>query len=172
MDDYILVMIIKSLCSMPERLIQQFYEPHWAWVWLKYWWITSGKIVTMSGNCQGNVREFQLEWSVATLNSVLELELQLNSNSGIGIEFGGIENGIGTENPGIGILRLLPQHLLVDQPLPNFSFNRGGHNLSCDWLVMQQVFFKFWDFNIALLFHQRHMGSVPFNSGVDRGQRD
>ena len=39
------------------------------------------------------------------VNSIPELELQVNSNSnsGIGIEIGGIENGIGIENPGIGI---------------------------------------------------------------------
>ena len=41
------------------------------------------------------------------VNSIPELELHLNSNSnsgiGIGIEIGGIENGIGIENPGIGI---------------------------------------------------------------------
>ena len=41
------------------------------------------------------------------VNSIPELELQLNFNSnsgiGIGIEIGGIENGIGIENPGIGI---------------------------------------------------------------------
>ena len=72
------------------------------------------------------------------VNSILELELELNSNSnsGIGIEIGGIENGIGIENSGIGIenrnfLQLLPQHLLVIQQFPNFSFNRG-HNFPCD----------------------------------------
>ena len=56
------------------------------------------------------------------VNSIPELELQVNSNSGIGIgigiEIGGFENGIGIENPGIGIgienrnwffLQLLPQ---------------------------------------------------------------
>ena len=32
-------------------------------------------------------------------------------------------------------LQLLPQLLLVNQPLSNFNFNRGGHNLSCDWLL-------------------------------------
>ena len=52
-DHYIRHMITKSHCSMPERLIQQFYGPYWAWVWLQYWWITSGKIETMSGKCQG-----------------------------------------------------------------------------------------------------------------------
>ena len=26
----------------------------------------------------------------------------------------------------------------LNQPSPNFSFDRGGHNLSCDWLLMQQ----------------------------------
>ena len=40
------------------------------------------------------------------VNSIPELELQLNSNSNsgirIGIEIGGIENGIGIENSGIG----------------------------------------------------------------------
>ena len=35
------------------------------------------------------------------VNSIPELELQLNSNSGI--EISGIENGIGIEIPGIGI---------------------------------------------------------------------
>ena len=34
------------------------------------------------------------------VNSIQQLELQLNSNS---IEIDGIENGIGIENPGIGI---------------------------------------------------------------------
>ena len=60
------------------------------------------------------------------VNSIPELEFQVNSNSnsgigiGIGIEIGGIENGIGIENPGIRIgigienrnwffLQLLPQ---------------------------------------------------------------
>ena len=37
------------------------------------------------------------------VNPIQELELQLNSNSGIGIEISGIENGIGIEIPGIGI---------------------------------------------------------------------
>ena len=37
-------------------------------------------------------------------------------------------------------------YLLVNQPFPNFSFKRGGHNLSCDWLVMQQVcLLSSWD---------------------------
>ena len=31
-----------------------------------------------------------------------------------------------------------PQHPIVNQPSPNFSYNRGGHNLSCDWFLMQQ----------------------------------
>ena len=34
-------------------------------------------------------------------------------------------------------LQLLSQQLLVNQSFPNFSFNRGAHNLSCDWLFMQ-----------------------------------
>ena len=42
--------------------------------------------------------------------------------------------------PELNLLQLLRQQLLVHQPFPNFSFNRGGHNLSRDWLFMQQVF--------------------------------
>ena len=44
--------------------------------------------------------------------------------------------------PELIYLQLLLQHLLVNQPFLNFSFNhvnRGGHDLSCDWLLMQQV---------------------------------
>ena len=44
--------------------------------------------------------------------------------------------------PELNFLQLLPQHLHVNQPFPNFSFNhvnRGGYDLSCDWLLMQQV---------------------------------
>ena len=43
------------------------------------------------------------KWRRVGVNSIPELELQLNSNLGIGIEIGGIENGIGIENCGIGI---------------------------------------------------------------------
>ena len=39
--------------------------------------------------------------------------------------------------PELNFLQLLPQHLLVNQQFPIFSFNRG-HNLPCDWLLMQQ----------------------------------
>ena len=56
----------------------------------------------------------------------------------------------------MNFLQLLPQHLLVDQPFPNFSFNRG-HDLSCDWLLMQQVcLLSSWD--IAPLSRQRKEG--------------
>ena len=43
------------------------------------------------------------------------------------------------------ITQLLLQHLLVNQPLSNFSFNWRCHNLSSDWLLMLQVCLKFWD---------------------------
>ena len=39
--------------------------------------------------------------------------------------------------PKLIFLQLLPHHLLVNQQFTNFSFNRG-HNLPCDWLLMQQ----------------------------------
>ena len=35
----------------------------------------SGKFEILSGNCQGNVREFCFRWSVATLNDVINLKL-------------------------------------------------------------------------------------------------
>ena len=86
-------------------------------------------------------------WASARVgvNSIPELELQLNSNSksgiGIGIEIGGIENELKLKTlqlelkTGIEFLQLLLQHLLVNQQFPNFSFNRG-HNLACDWLLI------------------------------------
>ena len=103
------------------------------------------------------------------VNSIPDLELQLNSNSGIGIgiETGRIENEIGIENPGIGIgietwnwffLQLLPQQLIVNQPFPNFSFNRGSQifhvtDSSCNICS--------WDFAPLWCGHKRHMGRVP-----------
>ena len=42
--------------------------------------------------------------------------------------------------PELNFFQLLPQQLLVNKPFPYFSFNRRGHNLPCDWLLMQQVF--------------------------------
>ena len=55
----------------------------------------------------------------------LELELELKT----GIEF----------------FATVPQHLLVNQPFSNFNFTRG-HNLWCDWLLMQQIYLlTSWD---------------------------
>ena len=46
------------------------------------------------------------KWRRVRVNSIPELEFELNSNSNlgieIGIEIGGSENGIGIENSGIG----------------------------------------------------------------------
>ena len=72
--------------------------------------------------------------------------------------------------PELNFLQLLLQQLPVNQPFPNFSFNRG-HNLSCDWLFMQQVFLghplpPLW------CGHKRYMGMVPCSPWVDRGQKD
>ena len=51
---------------------------------------------------------------------------------GMGIEIGGIENGIGIENRNWFFCNcsVLPWQLLINQPFSNFSFNRGGHNLT------------------------------------------
>ena len=63
--------------------------------------------------------------------------------------------------PELNFLQQLPQNLLVHQQFPNFSFNRG-HNLPCDWLLMQQGCFKFlehcppvvWSQNILWIINQ------------------
>ena len=132
----------------------------WQWSSPDHW------LLILSVWCSSPREPHALAWGPSSrvgVNSIPELELQLNSNSnsgigiGIGIEISGIESGIGIEIPGIGVgigienrnwifLQLLPQHLLVNQPFPNFSFKRGGHNLSCDWLLMQQVcLLSSWD---------------------------
>ena len=59
--------------------------------------------------------------------------------------------------PELNFLQLLPQHLLVNQAFPNLSFNhvnRGGYDLSCDWLLMQQV--CSWDIAPLWCGHKRH----------------
>ena len=63
-------------------------------------------------------------------------ELELKTR----IEIGGIENGIGIEIPGIGIENW-NWIFCNSYHVTNFSFNRSrrGHNLSCDWLLMQKV---------------------------------
>ena len=53
------------------------------------------------------------KWRRVGVNSIPELELQLNSpnsNLGIGIEIGGFENRIGIENQNWFFLQLLLQH--------------------------------------------------------------
>ena len=55
-------------------------------------------------------------------------------------------------------------YLLVNQPFPNFSFKRGGHNLSYDWLLMQQVcLLSSWDIEPPVVWSQKTMGRVPCN---------
>ena len=62
-------------------------------------------------------------------------------------------------------------HLLVNQQFPNFSFNRG-HNLPCDWLLMQQCCFKFLEHWPLQCGHKRHTGRVPCSHWVDNSQKD
>ena len=64
---------------------------------------------------------------------------------------------------------LLLQQLLVNQPFPNFSFNIGGHNLSYDWLFMQQVLLGHCPLWCG---HKRYLGRVPCSPWVDRGHKD
>ena len=58
---------------------------------------------------------------------------------------------------GIEFLQLLPQHLLINQQFPNFSFNRS-HNLPCDWLLMQQGCFKFLEHCPPVVWSQKTHG--------------
>ena len=59
--------------------------------------------------------------------------------------------------PELNFLQLLPQNLLVNQQFPNFSFNRG-HNLPCDWLLMQQGCFKFLEHCPPVVWSQKTQG--------------
>ena len=83
-----------------------------------------GSIQFRNWNCSSipiPILEFELELKLVELKMELELKTQeLELKTGI-----------------VNFLQLLPEHLLVNQQFPNFSFNRG-HNLPCDWLLMQQ----------------------------------
>ena len=74
----------------------------------------------------------------------LELELELKT----GIEF-------------LATATIPREHLLGNQPFPNFSFNRGGHDHSCDWLLMQQVCLSSWDNAPLWCGHKRPWGGYP-----------
>ena len=116
-----------------------------------------GSIQFRNWNCSSiPIPELELELKLVELKMELELktlELELELELKTGIEF---------------FLQLLLQQLLVKQPFPNFSFNRGGHNLSCDWLFMQQVFLGHWPLWYG---HKRYMGRVPCSPWVDKGLR-
>ena len=71
------------------------------------------------------IPELELELKLVELKMELELKsLELELKTGIGFFCNCYRS---------------TYYLLVNQPFPNFSFKRGGHNLSCDWLLMQQV---------------------------------
>ena len=89
-----------SRVKCPARFVSHLHEIC-IYIWVVYsfclfrclfiivtWWYVCG-IVWASGR--------------VGVNSIPELELQLNSNSGIGIEIGGIENRIEIKDSGIGI---------------------------------------------------------------------
>ena len=124
-----------------------------------------GSIQFRNWNCSSipiPIPELELELKLVELKMELELkslELELELELKTGIYF---------------FLQLLPQHLLVNQPFRNFSFNRGGRNLSCDWLLMRQVclLFKFLGHCPPVVWSQKTMGMVPCSPWVDRGQRD
>ena len=69
--------------------------------------------------------ELELKMKLVELKMELELKpLELELELKTGIDF---------------FLQLPPQHLLVNQLFPHFSFNGGSYNLSSGLLLMQQV---------------------------------
>ena len=94
-----------------------------------------GSIQFRNWNCSSipiPIPELELELKLVELKMELELkslELELELELKTGIEF----------------FATVPQHLLVNQPFSNFNFTRG-HNLWCDWLLMQQIYLlTSWD---------------------------
>ena len=55
--------------------------------------------------------------------------------------------------PELNFWQLLPQHLLVNQLFPNYSFNRvnRGHNLSCDQRYVVRMYSATSDNNVVKL---------------------
>ena len=86
-----------------------------------------GSIQFRNWNCRSipiPIPELELELGLKLVEFKMELELKT------------LELELKT---GIAFLQLLPQHLLVNRSLQKFNFDRGGHILSCDWLLMQQT---------------------------------
>ena len=84
------------------------------------------------------ILELELELKLVELKmelelKILELELELN------------------------FLQLLPQHLLVNQQFPKVWFDRG-HNLPCDWFLVQQGCFKFLEHCPPVVWSQKTHG--------------
>ena len=75
-------------------------------------------------------------WNCSSIRiPILELELELKLvELKMELELKTLKLELKAE---LNFLQLLPQHLLANQQFPNFNFNRG-HNLPCDWLLMQQ----------------------------------
>ena len=97
------------------------------------------------------------------VNPIQELELPLNSNSGIGIS--GIENGIGESlelelelKTGIELFATATEALTSLPTISKFSFNRGGHNISCGWLMQQVCLLSSWDIGPLWCGHKRLWG--------------
>ena len=87
------------LLEMLTRLGFLFHTPAWIGVFVYVHEPQPGLIMfgTRRLSFYFKIHSLYMAW----VNSIPELELQLNSNSGIGtgIEIGGIENGTGIENP-------------------------------------------------------------------------
>ena len=87
----------------------------------------------------GGLESIQFNWNCSSI-PIPELELKLVELN-MELELKIVELEL---KAGIDFLQLLPQHLLVNQQFPYFSFNRG-HNLLCDRLLMQQGCIKFFE---------------------------
>ena len=88
-----------------------------------------------------NLVELKMELELKSL----ELELQMELKTGIELFATATE-----------ALTSLPT-------ISKFSFNRGGHNLSCGWLLMLQVcLLSSWDFGPLWCGHKRLWGDTLF----------
>ena len=142
----------------------------WSWqvvtralgVWcVCVWYAGLGSIQFRNWNCSSipiPIPELELELELKMELELKSLELELELELKTRIEFFAIATTALT---------------IVNQPFPNSSFNRGGHNLSCDWLLMQQVcLFKFLGHCPPVVWSLKDHGRVPCTPWIDRGQRD
>ena len=101
------------------------------------------------------------------VNPIQELELQLNSNSELELKLVELKMELELKSLELELFATATEALTSLPTISKFSFNRGGHNLSCGWLLMQQVcLLSSWDIAPLWCGHKRLWGGSPW---VDRG---